>query len=139
MNPAVVDTNVVLAGLLTGNPTAPTVRLLDAMLAGRFTFVVSLALLSEYEQVMARPALARVHGLNAEEQERVLAALARHAVLLEPAPSAHQAPDPGDQHLWNLLDARPDLVLVTGDKRLFNAGWPADRVLSPAQFAAGLT
>jgi uncharacterized protein len=138
VKPAVVDTNVVLAGLLTRDPGAPTQRLLNGMLEGRFTYVLSLALLREYEEVMARPALARVHGLGAAQQERVLAALARHAVLLEPPGSPRKAPDRGDQMLWDLLDLRADLVLVTGDKRLFKAEWPGPRVLAPASFAANL-
>ena len=34
--------------------------------------------------------------------------------------SGETAPDPGDQHLWDLLAAVPDGVLVTGDQMLLD-------------------
>ena len=40
----IVDTHVVVAGLLTGNPTSSVARILDGMLAAAFPFVVSEAL-----------------------------------------------------------------------------------------------
>ena len=42
----IVDTNVVVAGLLTGDATSPVARILDGMLAATFPFVVSEALLA---------------------------------------------------------------------------------------------
>src|SRR5690606_2425361 len=50
--PVIVDTNVVVAGLLTGNDASPVARVLDGMLAGSFPFVVSEALLAEYRTVL---------------------------------------------------------------------------------------
>ena len=44
------------------------------------------------------------------------------------------APDPGDQVLWDLLAARSDLVLVTGDKRLVEDAGMRGRVVSPREF-----
>ena len=43
----IVDTDVVVAELLTGNATSPVARILDGMLAAAFPFVVSEALLAE--------------------------------------------------------------------------------------------
>ncbi|MEZ5330675.1 MAG: hypothetical protein R2991_01180 [Thermoanaerobaculia bacterium] len=40
----VVDTNVVVAGLLTGDAHAPTALILDAMLAGRVLYALSVEL-----------------------------------------------------------------------------------------------
>ena len=42
---AIVDTNVVIAGLLTAHATSPVGRILDGMLNAAFPFVVSEALL----------------------------------------------------------------------------------------------
>jgi hypothetical protein len=44
--PAVIDTNVVVSGVLTENPASPTVRILDGMLAGRFRFLLSVDLVA---------------------------------------------------------------------------------------------
>jgi hypothetical protein len=58
----IVDTNVVIAGLLTGEAASPVAVILDRMLKGAFPFVVSEALLAEYHAVLMRPALRKPHG-----------------------------------------------------------------------------
>lgn len=126
---AIVDTNVVVAGLLTVRPESPVARVLDGMLAATWPYVLSQALLAEYREVLLRAKLRRLHGLDADQIDTLLLQLARHAIVIDPPPAARHAPDPGDQHLWDLLYARRDLCLVTGDQRL-----QADRILSPQDF-----
>ena len=50
MSPSVyvVDTNVVVAGLLAASPSSPVVLILDAMLAGTLVYLLSPPLLAEY-------------------------------------------------------------------------------------------
>lgn len=134
----IVDTNVVVAGLLTGNDVSPVVRILDGMLAATFPFVISEALLAEYRAVLVRPNQRKLHGLTVAEVETLLTDIAQHAVVLVPV-DAVPAPDPGDQLLWNLLAARVDLLLVTGDKQLLQEAGMQGRVISPREFVAGLT
>lgn len=133
----IVDTNVVVAGLLTGDDASPVARILDGMLAAAFPFVVSVDLLAEYRTVLVRPKLRKLHGLTAAEVETVLTDLAQHAIVLAPA-TAPPAPDPGDQLLWDLLVARADLLLVSGDKRLLRDAGMKGRVVSARTFVAGL-
>lgn len=136
---AIIDTNVVVAGLLTARADAPVARILDGMLAAAFPFVVSEALLAEYRAVLVRPRLRRRHGLAAAGVDAILADLARHAIVLHPAGAgAPPAPDPGDQFLWNLLATRADLTLVTGDKLLLQDQAMSQRVISTEIFAARL-
>lgn len=138
MTPAVVvDTNVVVAGLITAHNDSPLARILDGMLAASFTFVVSEALLREYRIVLDRPALSKAHGLSPEQTENLVITLAEHATVLTPVATI-PAPDPGDQHLWELLAARSSLKLVTGDKRLFGGGPYANRISTPKTFIASL-
>jgi uncharacterized protein len=134
----VVDTNVVVAGLLTGNDASPVARILDGMLAATFPFVVSEALLAEYRTVLLRPELRKLHGLTVAEVETLLTDIAQHAIVALPVAAA-PAPDPGDQLLWDLLAARAELSLVTGDKQLLRDAGMHGRVISPREFAAGLT
>lgn len=131
----IVDTNVVVAGLLAARPDSPVARVLDGMLDGAWPFVVSDVLLAEYREVLLRPKLRKRHGLGAEDIDMILLELARHAIILHPAPGNPVAPDPGDQHLWDLLHARIDLLLVTGDLRLLAATDFASRILLPQAFA----
>ncbi len=131
----VVDTNVVVAGLLTSDSTSPVSRILDGMLAGAFSFVVSEPLLAEYHAVLVRPKLQVLHGLALSEVESILTDLALNAMVLNPLTKlAPPAPDAGDQLLWDLLAARPGLVLVTGDKLLLEDAGMEGRVITPREF-----
>jgi predicted nucleic acid-binding protein len=131
----IVDTNVVVAGLLTRDAASPVARILDGMLGAAFPFVISEALLGEYRTVLVRPHLRKLHGLSIIEVETVLADLAQHAIVLEPV-AAPPAPDAGDQLLWELLAARADLRLVTGDKLLLRDSGMRGRVISLQVFVA---
>ena len=136
----IVDTNVVVAGLLTGSDASPALaksaRILDGMLIAAFPFVVSEALLAEYRAVLVRPGLRKLHGLTVTEVETLLTDIAQHAIVLAPV-AAPPAPDPGDQMLWELLAARADLRLVTGDKALQRDAGMQPRVVSPQSFVEG--
>jgi uncharacterized protein len=134
---AIVDTNVVVAGLLTSRDEAPVARILDGMLGAAFPFVVSEALIGEYHRVLSRAELRTLHGLSNLEIDTILTTLARHAIVLTPV-FAPPAPDPGDQLLWELLSARIDLILVTGDKRLIRDAGMRGRVISPQVFMEGV-
>ena len=132
----IVDTNVVVAGLLTADGASPVARIVDGMLSAAFPFAVSEALLAEYRAVLVRPGVRRLHGLSVPEVETVLTDLAHHAIVLAPATpeSAAVAPDSGDQLLWDLLASRSDLVLITGDKLLLRHRATRGRVISPREF-----
>ena len=133
--PVIVDTNVVVAGLLSGSDTSLVVRVLDGMLAASFPFVVSEALLAEYRTVLLRPPVRKLHGLTVAEVEIILTDIAQNAIVLVPAASP-RAPDPGDQLLWDLLGADPRLLLVTGDKLLLQDAAMQGRILSARDFVA---
>ena len=133
MNPpvAIIDAHVVVSGLLTEDPTAPTAALLDAMLAGRLEFVVSVELLAEYRRVLLRPKVARRHGLSPGEIDVVLERVVENAIAHEIGPPSSPAPDPGDQHLWDLMEAVRGAVLVTGDALLLSAPPTGRSAISP--------
>jgi predicted nucleic acid-binding protein len=134
--PVVIDTHVVVAGVLTADAASPVARVLDGMLAATFPFVLSEALLQEYRAVLVRPALRKQHGLTVTEIETLLVEIVRHAIVLTPG-RGQPAPDPGDQLLWDLLATRPDLRLVTGDQALLQNASMRSRVLSPRAFVDG--
>jgi uncharacterized protein len=130
---AIIDTNVVVAGLLTHNQASPVANILNGMLSNRFRFVVSEALMAEYLTVLLRPNLRKQHGLNLTEVETLLTDITHQAIVLTPFP-ASKAPDPGDQMLWDLLAARHDLCLVTGDKLLLEFSGMQTKILTPRAF-----
>jgi len=129
--PVIIDTNVVVAGLLTKDASAPTARILDGMIQGQLIFVVSTALVAEYRAVLLRPRVAKLHGLSVVQVDDLLTTIVANAIVREVTREALPAPDPGDQHLWNLLASMPIAVLVTGDRILREGAPAAASVVSP--------
>ena len=132
--PAIIDTNVVVSGLLTSQDEAATRRLVDGMIAGDFPFYLSIELLGEYRQVLLRENIQNLHGLSAAQVDEVLEIIVANGILREPKPAHREAPDPGDQFLWNLLEAQPKALLVTGDKALLEDSQQKSSVLSPSSY-----
>lgn len=132
----VVDTNVVVAGLITARVDSPTVAVLDAMLDGRMLFLLSPDLLGEYRNVLLRPHLVRAHGLAETEVDNLLTEITANAIWREPAADAGESPpDPGDAHLWALLADEPGAILVTGDQLLYEQPRAGSVAMSPGDCA----
>jgi len=132
---AVIDTNVVVAGLLTGRIDSPTALVLEGMLTRRFAFLLSFPLVAEYRSVLLRPAIAGRHGLGSEEVDHLLTDIVANGKLIEPGTlDGESPPDAADRHLWELLAARSEAVLVTGDRLLIESHPSWTRVVSPAAF-----
>lgn len=137
---ALVDTNVVVSGVLAGARRSPTGCILDAMLAGTVRFVLSEALLTEYRRVLLRSSVKERHQLTEPEVDAILEELVLNARLQAPPVDEPPWPTvPGDEHVLALLAASPEAVLVTGDRRLREAVASWCRVLTPAEFAAALS
>lgn len=131
---AVIDTNVVVAGLITADAASPTARILDGMRRGAFPFLLSDRLLAEYREVLLRAKIRKLHGLGAHEVDLVLTEIATHAIVREPE-ARTGAPDAKDSHLWSLLHGLPGSVLVSGDRALAESPPPKSAVLQPREFA----
>ncbi len=131
--PAVIDTNVVVSGILTARAESPTARILDAMLNGEFQFLISVELLAEYREVLLRPKISRRHGLSPSEVDVILTDLAATGTVIEVETPAGSR-DKGDDHLWRILDRHAAAVLVTGDRNLFDRKTASRKVESPREF-----
>lgn len=131
----VVDTNVVVAGILAAQADAPPVRVLDRMLDGALRFAVSVELLAEYRTVLLRAKIRARHGMAVSEIDAVLEALATNAVVADISHRCEAAPDPGDNHLWRLLAETAAAGLITGDALLLKGPSAGVRVLTPRDWA----
>jgi predicted nucleic acid-binding protein len=100
------------------------------MLRREVLFLLSPALLAEYRGVLMRPKLVGLHGLTEAEVDRLLTELTANAIWREPQVKS-AAPDPGDNHLWALLDVEPSARLVTGDQLLLAQPHSQARVIQP--------
>ena len=126
-----VDTNVVVAGLLAADSASPPAIILDAMLDGSLPFLLSVELLAEYRTVLLRERIRARHGLSESEVDALLTALATHAVVVEIAARDEKAPDRGDDHLWRMLAEAPDAGLITGDALLLRRAPRGRLVIAP--------
>ena len=132
-NACIVDTNVVVSGLVGTDSDSPPARILEAMLDGAVLYLMSDDLLTEYSSVLRRPSLVRRHELTDGEIDRLLSDLVANALWCEPAARV-DAPDTDDSHLWALLASSPQARLVTGDRLLLDHPPNRASVISPRRF-----
>jgi predicted nucleic acid-binding protein len=133
--PAVIDTNVVVAGFLTEVSSSPTARILDGMLAGRFRFLLSVELLAEHRDVLLRPKIRRRHRLAQGEVDVLLTEIAANGVALDVESPAGGIGGKGDDYLRRILSVESSALLVTSDLRLMNELRKSVKALTPREFA----
>lgn len=114
---AVIDTNVLVSALLSGNEDAATVQVVARMLTGDITPVYSGAIMAEYRQVLKR----RKFGFSQGVVNELLLSMTRFGLLVEPTPSGVVLPDMKDLPFYEVvLEKRDeDAYLVTGNTRHF--------------------
>jgi putative PIN family toxin of toxin-antitoxin system len=131
----IVDTNVLVAGLASRNLGSPTKRLLAAIREGAQRALLSPELVAEYRDVLNRPQVLRWHGIQPPLPDRLITEMVGISQAAEPGRAVARAPDPGGQHLWDLLAEVPESVMVTGDKLLLESTDFPGRILTPRAFA----
>jgi len=109
---AVLDTNVLVSALLTpdGNPA----EVYKMFLSQTLRLVYSPAILAEYLDVLHRPRL----KIPCEAADKVLEAIRRYGVVVEPAPSEQAMADEDDRAFYDAAK-HAGACLVTGNKRHF--------------------
>jgi len=133
--PAVIDTNVVVARLVTADQNSPPARILNAMLNGKLIHLMSEELIAEYAEVMLRSSIASLNQLTDADIDALLIEIVANSVWRKPV-SDCEAPDPDDDHLWRLLASQSDSILVTGDKLLLSNPLPRHSIISSRDFVA---
>ena len=131
---AVLDTNVLVSGLLTGG--GPPRQIVDAWLEGRFALVTSLYQAGELNHVLAYPRIASRLRLEETEREMILAALLSEA---EVVPGRLQLPgvtrDPKDDAVVACAQEGGADYIVSGDRDLLVLQeYEGIRVVTPRQF-----
>ena len=130
----IVDTNVLIAGLISSKKDSPVTLIVDAMLNGTIIYSLSPELLQEYREVLLRPKLRKLHRLSEKEIDQFLTEIIANAVFCEPPKGKEEAPDTGDNHLWDLLQYSQKTVLITGDKLLLDKPLKDALIILPATY-----
>ncbi|MCI9314354.1 MAG: putative toxin-antitoxin system toxin component, PIN family [Lachnospiraceae bacterium] len=112
---AVIDTNVIIAALLSKNVDAATVKVLDAVFDGRIIPLYHRDILAEYDEVLHR----KKFRLKEETIWIVLEAVRQHGVEVFPRPTGEVLIDQDDLVFYEVvMEKRKDnAYLVTGNQK----------------------
>ena len=125
----VLDTNVLVSGLLSPHGRPATV--VDLVASGAHRVCFDGRILAEYRDVLTRPRLA----LSRESVETVLARLAHNGLRLVATPLRIELPDPDDQPFLEVAVAARADYLITGNRKHFPAELcPGIAVVNPREF-----
>ncbi len=130
MTYAVIDTNVIVASLLTHNHDSATVRVMDAVYSRMVIPLVNDGILAEYADVLHRPHL----RLDPAKCEFIISLMTDIGLYFDPVASEEPMPDEEDRVFFEVALAgrsQGDAHLVTGNMKHYP---PTNFVVTPAQF-----
>lgn len=132
---AVLDTNVLLSGLLW---RGPSYALLEQVRNGAVTFISSPELLAELAEVLARPKFDAILSRSATSRESMLVQIRMLAEVIDPPPLAQPVcRDPDDDAVLALARAAQADVIVSGDDDLLSlTSFESIPIVNPAQALA---
>lgn len=114
---AVVDTNVLVAALLSDKKDSATVQVVGSLLTGEIIPVYSKEIVAEYREVLHR----KKFGFSEDTVEYLLAAIDKFGVLVEPSATGMILPDMRDLPFYEVVMEKRDeeAYLVTGNLKHF--------------------
>ena len=137
---AIIDTNVLVAGVITRNPRSASAAIVDALLAGRLTHFASQESLSEVRNVLQ--VLRSYHHFTDDEIEEFCLGLELNSSLLQSTVTVSPTVprDPTDAK-WLALAKQSDAdYLLTNDRRhlLRLRHFGRTQIVTPAMFVQAL-
>lgn len=126
---AVLDTNILVSAFISKNPASPPVRILEAMLNGRFVPIWVAAIIAEYREVLSREKF----GLDRESVKSIVDWIVESGEFAESTDSDEEFPDLSDKVFYCAALSKADdgAKLVTGNGRHFPV---SPIVVTPAEF-----
>ena len=112
---AVIDTNVLVAAMLTHNHQSATIQVMEAMFANHIIPLYNEEIISEYEDVLHRAKF----GFSEADIRHYLETLKRVGVHSQRIASSEHFPDPKDVVFYEVALSKDDAYLVTGNKKHF--------------------
>jgi putative PIN family toxin of toxin-antitoxin system len=125
---AVIDTNVLVAALLTKNAASATVKVFDAIADGLITPLYHADILREYEEVLGRPKF----KFSKTKVAMVLDMIKNYGVEVFPKPTGEILVDVDDLIFYEVaMEKRDDdSYLVTGNQKHYPV---RDFIVTPAE------
>ena len=128
---AVIDTNVIVAAMMSKHSDSATVKVINAVREGRLKPVLAPDIIAEYGEVLSRSKFQFVE----EDVRQTIDAIVANAVFLEPKSSGETFADESDRVFYEVALAGhdDDTRLVTGNLRHSPV---SPIVVTPAQMVA---
>ena len=125
---AVIDTNVIVAAMMSRHPDSATVKVVNAVRDGRLKPVLAQDIVAEYNDVLTRDKF----GFLQEDVRQTIDAIVSSAVFIEPLESGETFADETDRVFYEVALAGhdDDARLVTGNLRHYPV---SPIVVTPAQ------
>jgi putative PIN family toxin of toxin-antitoxin system len=112
---AVLDTNVIVSALLSRNPDAATVKVLEATINGDICPLFNQEIMEEYCEVLCRP---KFH-MPIERIESIIQRIQELGLKTERVQSTEVFPDLDDVVFYEVALSKEDAYLVTGNTKHF--------------------
>ena len=124
----VIDTNVLVSGLISSNPSSPTSEILNYLLAnkGIITPLYNSEIYKEYKDVLHRPKF----NFDPSTVDDILERVQTIGISCDRKPSKESFPDPKDVVFYEVALSKEDSFLVTGNIKHFPE---VDFVVTPAE------
>ncbi|MEA2068117.1 MAG: putative toxin-antitoxin system toxin component, PIN family [Verrucomicrobiota bacterium] len=125
----VCDTNVLVSGVLFNGPPR---RILERVALGKIENAISLEILAEAKDVLARPKF----GLSSEQVAGIIETFTETFMLVAPVERVRVVEnDPDDDRILEAARAAKADLIISGDKHLLSLGiWSNVEIISPAVF-----
>lgn len=124
----VIDTNVLVSGLISRNHSSPTIGILNCLLAEKDVIIplYNTEIIKEYENVLNRDKFNIEHRLIDEVIERII----KIGIPCDRVESKENFPDQKDVVFYEVALSKDDSYLVTGNIKHFPK---VDFVVTPAE------
>lgn len=129
----IIDTNIILTGLMSDDPGSLCSKILLKMTEGGLPYLLSDSLLDEYRRKADHEKIRTRIGLTDEELLEVMDQVRKQGTMVTPH-SYGLSPDPADNHVWDILLDREDAILLTYDKRLIKSPPEGRVVITPGDY-----
>lgn len=123
---AVIDTNVLVAAVLTHNPESPTVRIVDGLFLHEYVIMYDDDIIKEYREVLSR----KKFNIREEHVNNLIAFIITNGVSSNRLAFDQPMVDEKDRVFYEVAFSCEDSYLVTGNLKHF----PKEpRVVTPAE------
>lgn len=112
---AVIDTNVLVSGLLARNGSSAVVKVFEAVMAGRITPIICDEIISEYSEVLKRSKF----GFPSCLIDSIVNYFEKNGIQSERIGTTDILPDPKDMVFYEITISNSDTFLVTGNIKHF--------------------